>query len=103
MANRNYQIESTWPIIANISCGGEEERFIDCNFGFQNSTCSHRQDASVICQGNILSDVILVGNYRRYNSMENSGIRGINSMSGVRKNFSPHKCYSSKYHSSLCY
>ncbi len=68
MANRNFQTESTWPILTNISCSGEEERFIDCNIGFQNSTCNHRQDASVICQGNVLSDAILVGDIKEDDS-----------------------------------
>ena len=50
-------IESAWPIYINdLNCTGSEESLWECPYNaIERYSCNHRQDASVICQGNHLT------------------------------------------------
>ena len=51
MPNLFSGIEDTLHLFQAVECNGTEESIFDCQWSDLNSTCYHRQDASVICQG----------------------------------------------------
>ena len=52
VSDQHFIAETSWPVLTNITCTGEEESLMKCKFNLHyNATCEDRNDAAVVCQG----------------------------------------------------
>ncbi len=49
---KDYIAETSWPVLTNITCTGEEESLMKCKFNLHyNATSEDRNDAAFVCLG----------------------------------------------------
>ena len=60
--NRNFFGPGVGPIfLDNVSCRGSETKLANCTHnGVGNHSCSHLQDAGVICQQGIVNKIVII-------------------------------------------
>ena len=72
IAKTLFYYETVLPhVIFNMSCNGNEDSLYNCTYSNElpsGSTCYSFEDASVICQGIIVNEILVIGYWLQTNS-----------------------------------
>ncbi len=51
--------DNIWPtLLYHVNCSGHEATIWECQYTLQQSPCRYDEDAAVVCQSNIIVDLI---------------------------------------------